>query len=89
VSALVVLAVLVGIAVLAPLLGVDSRWEGAGLRPDQPARGRRRAARPVRAARTAERPADRGTDRDATRAAARLRDVWESHPAAGSGPPAT
>jgi len=67
VSALVVLAVLVVTAVLAPLLGADSRWEGAGLRPDRP----RRAARPVPAGRTSGRTSGRG----ATRPAARLRDV--------------
>jgi hypothetical protein len=70
-SALVVLAVLVAIAVLAPSLGADSRWEGAGLRPDRPVRRRRSAAAGALATRTA----GRSPERTATRAAARLRDV--------------
>jgi len=67
VSAVVVLLLLVLIAVLAPRFGADSRWEGAGLRADRP----RRTARPVPAARTADRTSGRG----AARPAARLRDV--------------
>lgn len=33
--ALVVLGILLVVAVLAPLVGVDSRWEGAAARPDR------------------------------------------------------
>ncbi|WP_380170847.1 hypothetical protein ACFEMC_17590 [Kineococcus sp. DHX-1] len=40
-TALVVLALLIAIAVAAPLVGADTRWSGAGTRPDRPSRGKR------------------------------------------------
>jgi len=58
VSALVVLAVLVLIAVLAPRLGADTRWDGAGVHPDRPVRTHRRPRQAaVAAPRTARRTA--------------------------------
>ncbi|GAA0300955.1 hypothetical protein [Kineococcus aurantiacus] len=40
-SALVVLILLVALAVAAPMCGADTRWPGAGARPDKPRRGKR------------------------------------------------
>jgi hypothetical protein len=41
VSGLVVLCVLLALALTAPFVGADTRWPGAGTRPDRPSRGKR------------------------------------------------
>ena len=45
-SALLVLVLLFILAVLAPLVGADTRYPGAGRRADRPARGKRYRSRP-------------------------------------------
>ena len=45
-SALLVLALLVVLALLAPLVGADTRYPGAGRRADRPARKKRYRSRP-------------------------------------------
>ncbi|NAZ77410.1 hypothetical protein GTQ99_18565 [Kineococcus sp. T13] len=44
-SAPIVLALLLAVAVLAPLVGADTRYPGAGRRADRPARARRYRSR--------------------------------------------
>ena len=41
VSLLIVLGVLLAIALTAPFLGADTRWDGSGEQPDRPERGKR------------------------------------------------